>query len=150
MEYLRRCLGLQEDALRLSRVDQQSSTNDEGGVLLDDEKEFMHRSGSASSADEAWATIAEPITPSTLAETCTAIYEALNSLCNLLIGDKTAALHHVDAVAQNLEAKIDQLSDIANEESKEELLVARARLKATLLESAFETNAIDVSLTIGS
>lgn len=142
--HLQQCLQLQEEALRRQQMEVELLNGAEGGVSVESGSTSTSRPETPSSTQEVWATVKEPLTAAALVETCVAIYETLTSLCKLLSSDQTASLQRLEGQMQTLTDKVPRFIEDVEDGLKSELYIAQAKLKAILLESAFERGIVDV------
>ena len=150
VELFQRCLDIQEAALRRQMDNYLSTTHQavSSVVQLEPNSSFTVIKASNEEEEEEeeeeedWAAIEEPITISTLTDTCVALFDALTALCRAASVRKPSTLQDIEDVHRRARKKLELLPGDVTGETKVNLLVCEAKLKSALLEAAFEIGTI--------
>lgn len=141
VSHLNSCLTLQEEGFGRQQAELKATAQDAAEEAIE---QVPSRPDTPSSADEAWATIEEPITSSTLLETGRELLEVLIDLCGLLADSKRDGLQDIEFQAEELMRRLGFYVENAEQNAREELFLTHARFESAKLEAAFTTGIIDL------
>ena len=136
---LSQCLELQSEGLRRQQI-----LIDKPDESQENPVEAESAPDSSSEETEAWATIEEPVTVETLLDTVTATYDVMENFCSLLPPSRVDLLGEIEKKAERLEERIPQLLEQVDQQLMNDLLLAQAKFKASMLEAAFGAGKIDI------
>ena len=139
------CLARQEQ-LYARTQHQQTTFSDEGVSLLPEQASTSATRGEMQSETEkdAWATVEEPTTKSSLIETGIALMESIASYCSALDSLNEGGLTALEARSRELvQNKLSSYLDGIEYTLQVEHVLARANLEATFLEAGFRIGRLD-------
>lgn len=94
-----------------------------------------------------WASLVEPVTPSTLVETCTALLEALAALCSVVSTSSTMNMINMESESQKISRKLsDFAAEVQNDQTRDEARCAQVTFYTAFLELRFRAEHVTMEV----
>lgn len=135
----------QSVTMESSQADPSDEVEDEGGVLLDSSVDDSHE-GNDSEVDMQWASVVEPTTSASLAETCTAALDALAVLFSTISLEQSETLGTLLELSAGWMQKLDNnVADVEDLDIHDDARCSMLKCQSAAAEATFRFGRCDIA-----